>query len=182
LRKAQKGQVIDELQQALAVGPHIIVTGYRGLTVKDLTQLRRTLGKLGAKVKVVKKTLFRRALGDDARAGLAEHMEGPVAVTFVSGDAVSVLKEMSTFAKTHNQLEFRGGWVGSQLFDARQVVELATLPPREELLGRLVGVLSAPLSQLVGTLQAGPRDLVLTIQAIIQQREEAGAAPAAAEA
>jgi len=64
LRKAQKGQVIDELQQALAVGPHIIVTGYRGLTVKDLTQLRRTLGKLGAKVKVVKKTLFRRAWGD----------------------------------------------------------------------------------------------------------------------
>ena len=178
MRKAQKGQVIAELEEVLAAQPHIIVTGYRGLTVKDMTQLRRALGKLGAETKVVKKTLFKRALGDDARAGLADHMEGPVAVTFVPNDAVSVLKEMSAFAKTHNQLEFRGGWVESQLFNATQMVELAALPSRIELIGPLAGGLSAPLSQLVGTLQAVPRDLMLTLRAIVKQLEEA-AAPAA---
>ena len=178
MRKAEKGQVIAELESVLAKQPHIIITGYRGLTVKDMTQLRRSLAKLGANVRVVKKTLFRRALGDDDRAGLTAHMEGPVAVTFVTGDAVGVLKEMSAFAKTHSPLELRGGWVESQLFDAAQVVELSTLPPRDELLGRLVGVLSAPLSQLVGTLQAVPRDLVLTLQAVAKQREEAAVAAA----
>ena len=178
MRKAEKGQVIAELESVLAAQPHIIVTGYRGLTVKELTELRRTLARFGATVRVVKKTLFQRALGSGARAGLAQHMEGPVAVTFVSRDAVGVLKEMDAFARAHSQLEFRGAWVESQLFDGKQVGELATLPPREELLGRLVGVLCAPLSQLVGTLQAVPRDLVLTLQAIARQREEAVAAAA----
>ena len=178
MRKAEKGQVIAELERMLEPGPHIIITGYRGMKVKELTELRRTLSKLNARMRVVKKTLFQRALGSDERSGLAQHMEGPVAIIFVQGDAVGVLKEMSTFARTHQQLEFRGGWVESQLFDGAQVAELATLPPREELLGRLVGVLSAPLSQLVGTLQAVPRDLMMTLQAVARQKEEAAGAAA----
>lgn len=179
MRKAEKGQLVAALQEALQEQPHLIVTGYRGLTMKEMTELRRALAKLGGRLQVVKKTLFRRALGEEARAGLADYLEGPVAVTFVSGDAVSVLKEMSAFARTHDELAFKGGWVESHLFDGQQLAELASLPPREVLLGRLAGVLSAPLSQLVGTLQAVPRDLVLTLQAIVRQREEAGAAASA---
>jgi large subunit ribosomal protein L10 len=170
--------VIAELESMLEPRPHIIVTGYRGMKVKELTELRRTLAKLNAKVRIVKKTLFQRALGSDARSGLAQHMKGPVAITFVQGDAAGVLKEMSTFARTHQQLEFKGGWVESQLFDGAQVAELATLPPREMLLSRLAGVLSAPLSQLVGTLQAVPRDLMMTLQAVAKQKEEAAGAAA----
>lgn len=169
--------MVAELREALEGSRDVILTGYRGLTVKELAELRRALAKLGGRVKVVKKTLFRRALDQDPRAPLADYLEGPVAVTFVSGDAVAVLNEMSAFARAHEELDLKGGWVESQLFSREQLVELAKLPPREELLGRLVAVLSAPLSQLVGVLQAVPRDLVLTLQAVAKQRAEA-AAPA----
>ena len=179
MRRSQKQEVVAELQAAVDEHPHLVVTGYRGLSVKEMTELRRALKNHGAHLKVVKKTLFLRALGQGARAGLADHLDGPVAVTFVSGDAANVLKEISTFARTHEQLGFQGGWVDGNLFDGRQLAELAALPARNELLGRLVGVLSAPLSQLVGTLQAVPRDLVLTLQAIAGQRQEAGAASVA---
>jgi len=179
LRRSKKEQVVAELAELLAEHAHIILTGYRGLTVKELMELRRALAHAGGRTRVVKKTLLRRALSDDARAALAEDLAGPVAATFVSGDAIAVVREMHAYARTHDELEFQRGWIESQLFDSGQLAELATLPPREELLGRLVGVLSAPLSQLVGTLQAGPRDLVLTLQAVAQQREDAGAAAAA---
>lgn len=179
MRKSEKEQVVAELREALAAQSEVIVTGYRGLTVKDLTELRRSLRKLGGQLRVVKKTLFHRALAEDERAGLTQHLEGPIAVTLVSGDALQVLKEMSAFARRHDQLDFKAGWVQSHLFDGGQLAELAAIPPREELLGRLVGVLSAPLSQLVGTLQAVPRDLVLTLKAIAAQREEASAAASA---
>jgi large subunit ribosomal protein L10 len=178
LRKAQKEQLVAQLAELAAASPHIIVTGYRGLTVKEMTELRRALAKLGVRLKVVKKTLFRRALGEGDRAALAAHLEGPVAAAFVTGDAVAVVKELSAFARTHEELEFRGGWFENQLFDGPQLLELAKLPSREELLARLAGVLSAPLGQLVGVLQAVPRDLVLSLQALVKQREEAGA-PAA---
>ncbi len=93
-----------------------------------------------------------------------------MAATFVPGDFTVVLKEMSAFAKTHKQLEFKGGWVEARAFDAAQVAALATIPPREQLLGMLVSVLNAPLSQLVGTLQAVPRDLVLTLMSVAEKK------------
>jgi len=107
-------------------------------------------------------------------------MEGPVAVTLVSGDPMAVLREMRRFASAHEQLAFKGGWVEEQLLDGDQLVELASLPPREQLLAWLLAALSGPLAQLVGTLQAVPRDLALTLAALAKQREgEAGAAAGA---
>jgi large subunit ribosomal protein L10 len=179
VRKSEKQKIVSELEDALREPGHLILTDYRGLTVKDLTALRRALTRGGGRLQVVKNRLFQRALGEDARAELKQFLTGPVAVTFVPGDVALVLKEMATFAQTHEGPVFKGGWVDDQILSAEQLAQLATVPPREELLGRLVGVLSAPLSQLVGVLQAVPRDLVLVLRAIANQRSgEAGAAPA----
>ena len=172
MRKAEKEQVVADLEQALQECPHVIVCGYRGLSVKAMTQLRRAIAGAGGRLRVVKKTLFRRALGEGEQAGLSQYLEGPVAVALVSGDPVGVLKEMSVFARAHEQLEFRGGWIDRRLLEGGQLSELATLPPRGELLGRLVGCLSAPLGQFVAVLQAVPRDLVLTLQAVAKRRGE----------
>ncbi len=171
MRKAEKEQMIAELQQALEECQHLLVCSYRGLNVKGMTQLRRLIRQAGGRLRVVKKTLFRRALGEGERAGVSEYLEGPVAVAFISGDALRVVKEITAFARAHEQVEFKGGWVEERLLDGGQLAELATLPPRTELLSKLLGCLSAPLANLVAMLQAVPRDLVLTLQAVAKKRE-----------
>jgi large subunit ribosomal protein L10 len=178
LRKAEKEQLVAEMQTALDEARHLVISTYRGLTVKDITELRRAIRSAGGRMRVVKKTLFRRALEGREEAGLGEHMEGPVAVTFVSGDLEVLLKEMESFAGRHEELEFRAGWIDSQLFDGGQVAQLASLPSREVLLAQLLSALSGPLTQLVTVLEAVPRDLVLTLQALADQH--ASHAPATA--
>ncbi len=177
MRKDEKAQVIAELQQALDGANNLIISGYRGLTVKDLKELRRSIAGSGARMQVVKKTLLLRALAGREQVALKDHMEGPVAITFISGDPLPVLKNMSAFAKTHQALAFTGGWIDGRTFNGSQLVEISALPPREELLSKLLASLQAPLAQLVGVLQAVPRDLVLTLQALADKRAgEAGAA------
>jgi large subunit ribosomal protein L10 len=176
VRKDEKAEVVSELQGSLEAADHLIVSGYRGLTVKAVTELRRAIMEAGGRMQVVKKTLLRRALAGRDEAGIGEEMEGPVAVTFVSGDATQVLKAMSAFAKGHEQLDFKGGWVEGQLFDGAQLTEIASLPPREELLSRLLTAMQAPMSLLAASLQAIPRDLMLTLMAVAEK--QAGAAEA----
>jgi len=170
VRKSDKEQIIAELQQELGAAGSLIVSGYRGLTVKELTELRRSIGGLGAHLRVVKKTLLLRALSGREEEQIGAHLEGPVAVTFVSGDPMPVIKAMSAFARTHEELDFKGGWIERGAVSGAQLLDIATLPPREELLGRLLGALQAPLASLVMTLQAIPRDLMLTLQAVAEKR------------
>jgi large subunit ribosomal protein L10 len=99
-----------------------------------------------------------------------------VAVTFVSGDPMPVIKAMTAFARTHEELDLKGGWLERGAVNGTQLLEIATLPPREELLGRLLAALQAPLVSLVMTLQAIPRDLVLTLQALAAARSTAESA------
>ncbi|MDH4179216.1 MAG: 50S ribosomal protein L10 [Armatimonadota bacterium] len=178
MRRDEKEQIVGDLQQSLDAADNLIISGYRGLAVKDITGLRRGITDAGGRMRVVKKTLLLRALEGRDEALLAQHMEGPIAVTFVSGDPMPVLKSMSAFARTHEHLEFKGGWIEGQGVDGDQLVEIASLPPREELLARLLASVQWPLTQLAATLQAVPRDLVLTLQALAEQR--AGAAGAQA--
>jgi large subunit ribosomal protein L10 len=109
-------------------------------------------------------------------------MDGPVAVTFVSGDPMPVLKTMSVFAKRHGELGFMGGWIERRSVDGKQLVEISMLPPREEILARLLASMQGPLVYLMATLQAVPRDLVLTLQALVEKRGGATEAEATASA
>ena len=169
MRKSEKAGVVEELRAAMQEHDVVILTDYRGLTVKEISELRRKLAPIGASVKVIKNTLMERAL-EESQAALKPYLTGPVAATFISGDFTVVLKEMSAFARTHDELKFKGGWVEAHVYNGEQVAALATIPPREQLLGMLVSAMNAPLSQLVGTLQAGPRDLMLTLMSLVEQR------------
>jgi len=178
VRKSEKQEVIANLQNALESAAGLILSGYRGLTVKDMMELRRAVTAAGGEMRVVKKTLFFRAVEGRNEAAVKEYMDGPVAVTFVSGDTVAVMKAMDAFAGTHDELEFKGGWIEGDAFDANQMMVIAKLPPREELLARFMASLQSPLVKLIGVLQAVPRDLVLTLQAVAEK--QSGEAPAGA--
>lgn len=176
MRKSQKEQIVTELQQELSSADSLIISGYRGLTVKELTELRRAISGFGGRLRVVKKTLLLRALAGRDEEQIGPHLDGPVAITFVSGDPMPVIKAMSAFARTHEELDFKGGWIERSAVSGPQMLEIAALPPREELLARLLGALQSPLAALVMTLQAVPRDLVLTLRAVAEQKAgEAGA-------
>ena len=176
MRRSEKEQVVASLHEAVEAAESLIMTTYRGLSVKDLTALRRQVREAGGRMQVVKKTLLLRALEGRDEEGVSQHMEGPVALTFVSGDPLPVLKSMKEFSRAHDALEFRGGWFESQVVSGAQLLEIASLPPREELLAKLLFVMKSPLSSLVATLQAVPRDLAMTLQALSEKRAGEAAA------
>lgn len=176
MRRSEKEQVVASLQEAVEAAESLIMTSYRGLSVKDVTALRRQVREAGGRMLVVKKTLLLRALAGRDEEGMSQYMEGPIALTFVSGDPLQVLKSMKEFSRTHDELEFRGGWFESQVVSGPQLLEVASLPPREELLAKLLFAMKSPLSSLVATLQAVPRDLAMTLQALSEKRAGEAAA------
>jgi large subunit ribosomal protein L10 len=178
--RSEKVAVVDEVRQRFDDASAAILTEYRGLKVKDLAGLRRSLRASGGEYKIYKNTLVRLAARDSGLADLDEMLVGPTAIAFVDGDAASVAKVLREFARTNPLLVIKGGVLGDKVMDARQTTALADLPSREVLLARFAGALAAPLQQLAGLLQALPRNLAYGLAALRDQRAEGGEPAAAA--
>lgn len=185
--RPDKVAVVTEVKERLAGSPSVLVTEYRGLSVKALAELRRNLRPVGGKYKIYKNTLVRRAA---AEAGLEieEHLLGPTALTFTeqtpegeTGDIVTVAKVLTDFAKTNPDLVIKGGLLDGAPVGPDDVKKLANIEPREVLLARLAGAMAAPTTQLAGLLQALPRNFAYGLKALIDQGGAPGA-PASAEA
>jgi len=169
-----KVAVVDEVRSRLSQADAVILTEYRGLKVKDLAALRRTLAPLGGEYKVFKNTLVRIAAGEGGVADFAGLMTGPTALTFVSGDAAAVAKALRDFARSNPLLVVRGGLLGTSVLGPEATLALADLPSREQLLARLAGGLAAPMQALAGLLAALPRNFAYGLAALRDQREAAG--------
>src|SRR5688500_11618146 len=166
--RAEKVAVVDEVKERLDNADAAILTEYRGLTVKDLATLRRTLRESGGEYKIYKNTLVRFAAAD-LGLQLEEMLTGPTAIAFVDGDAVNVAKALRDFARTNPNLVVKGGLLGDKLLSATDAGALADLPSRDVLLARIAGGLAAPMVQLAGLLQALPRNLAYGIKALIEK-------------
>jgi large subunit ribosomal protein L10 len=174
--KADKERIVSELAAELGSAETLIVADYRGLTNKQLEGLRDQLLDHGARFRIVKNTLTRRAAEQAGAAELLEMLEGPTAIAFVesAGDPAAVAKALATTAKTTNLLMLRGAVLEGRALSGEEVTELATLPPVDVLRGQVVGVLVAPVTQLVALLSAPLRDLHGLLDARIKQLEEQG--------
>jgi large subunit ribosomal protein L10 len=190
--KEDKKRIVDELAGQLGSADTLIVADYRGLTNKQLEALRDSLLESGARLRIVKNSLTRRAAEQAGADALLVLLEGPTAIAFVEsgGDPAAVAKALATTARETNVLELRGGILEGKTLSGAEVAELATLPPLDVLRGQLVGAVVAPLTQLLALVSAPVRDLVGLIDARIAQLEEQGevveapaaeAAPAEAE-
>ena len=183
--RPEKVAVVDEVRARLQSSSAVILTEYRGLKVKDLSTLRRTLRASGGDYKVYKNTLVRFAVQDLELSGLEELLTGPTAITFVGGgdggqgDAVGVAKALRDFARTNPALVVKGGVLGTSVLTARDAAALADIPPREVLLARLAGGFAAPLQQMAGLLAAIPRNFAYGLKALVDKRGGAGEAEAA---
>jgi large subunit ribosomal protein L10 len=174
--KTDKERIVDELAADLGSAETLIVADYRGLTNKQLEALRDQLLPHGARFRIVKNTLTRRAAEQAGAAALLVMLEGPTAIAFIesSGDPAAVAKALAATAKETNVLTLRGGILEGETLSGEEVDRLATLPPVDVLRGQLVGAIVAPITLLLGLVSAPLRDLHGLIDARIKQLEEQG--------
>jgi large subunit ribosomal protein L10 len=174
--KTDKERIVKELAADLSSAETLIVADYRGLTNKQLESLRDELLKHGARFRIVKNTLTRRAAEQAGAEALLVMLEGPTAIAFVesSGDPAAVAKALAATAKESNVLTLRGGMLEGKTLSGDEVDRLATLPPVDVLRAQLVGAIVAPITQLLALVSAPLHDLRGLIDARIKQLEEQG--------
>jgi large subunit ribosomal protein L10 len=172
--RAEKVAVVGEVRKRLGESDAVIVTDYRGLKVKDLAALRRSLAPLGGEYRVYKNTLVRIAAGQAAPEGFTDLLVGPTALAFVQGDAAAVTKAMRDFARANPLLVIKGGLLGKSVLSAQATIALSELPSREQLLAQIAGSLAAPMQQFAGLLAALPRNFAYGLAALRDKRAAAG--------
>jgi large subunit ribosomal protein L10 len=173
--------VVDEVRRRFQDADGAILTEYRGLKVKDLAGLRRSLRPSGGEYKIYKNTLVRLAARESGLEDLEPLLVGPTAIAFVDGDAAAVAKALRDYARANPLLVLKGGVLGTKILTAEQTAALAELPSREVLLARFAGLLAAPLQQVAGLLQALPRNFAYGLAALRDQKAEGAAQVAAPE-
>jgi large subunit ribosomal protein L10 len=151
LDRAEKREVVSSLHDVFAQTGVVVVAHYAGLTVADMTKLRREMQDAGGKVKVAKNRLVKLALeGTDAH-GIADLLKGPTCVAY-SADPVAAPKVAVKFAKANEKFVILGGAMGPNVLDAKGVGSLASLPSLDELRGKLIGLIQAPASKIARTI------------------------------
>jgi large subunit ribosomal protein L10 len=153
LNLGEKKAVVAEVAAQVATAQTIVVAEYRGVEVTKLTVLRKKARESGVYLRVLKNTLVRRAVADTPFAGLGDKMVGPL-IYSISADPVAAAKVLSDFAKTNDKLVLMAGSYAGKVLDAAGVQALASIPSRDELLARLLGVMQAPVSGFAVVLSA----------------------------
>jgi len=179
MAKADKVSTVAEITEKFRSSNAAVITEYRGLTMAQLTELRRSLGSDTAYT-VAKNTLVKRAAADAGVEGLDEMFAGPTAVAFVSGEPVDAAKALRDFAKAHPLLVIKGGLLDGRPLEAAEVTKLADLDSREVLLGKLAGAMIGTLTKAAVVLNALPTKTAQLLAAL-QEKQAAGAPAEPAE-
>jgi len=159
-----KQQIVSEISEKLKNSVSTVVVDYRGLSVAEVTELRKQLREAGVEFKVYKNSMTRRAAEANGLADLNAALTGPNAIAFSTEDVVAPAKILNDFAKKHEALELKAGVIEGNVATADEIKALADLPSREGLLSMLLSVLQAPI-----------RNLALVTKAVAEQKEEQGA-------
>lgn len=159
-----KRAVVAEVSSQVAKAQSVVLAEYRGIEVGDLTKLRAKARESGVYLRVLKNTLVRRAVEGTAFADLSSHMVGPL-IYGIAEDPIAAAKVLNDFAKSNDKLILKAGSYAGETLDAAGVKALASIPSREELLAKLLGVMMAPLT-----------GMAISLGALAKKREEEGAA------
>jgi large subunit ribosomal protein L10 len=171
MQRPEKEKIVAELTDRLRSSETLIVADYRGLSVKEIDELRTKLIEQGAGFTVVKNSLTRRAAEAAGADALLTLLDGPTAIAFLEegGDPVAVARALADSARTTRVLAVRGGIMQGRTISAGDVEELAKLPPADVLRGQVLGAVTAPLYAIVGLFTAPLQDLYGLLQARIDQ-------------
>jgi large subunit ribosomal protein L10 len=175
MNKEQKSAVVEEIAERLGDAQAVFAVDYRGISVTEAAELRTRLADADATFRVVKNRLAKLAAQKAGATELEELLEGPTALTFVKGDAVTAAKAIFTFARQHDVLEYRGGLMDGEILEPEQFQVIARLPGVDVLRGQLVGVAASPLTGLTRGLASMLSGLAVGLGQIAEQGLVGGA-------
>ncbi|HET6351381.1 MAG TPA: 50S ribosomal protein L10 [Coriobacteriia bacterium] len=169
----RKEELVSEIKDRFNASEAVIMADYRGLTVKEMQQLRTALRGVGGEVKIYKNSLTEIAIRELALPNMDAYLAGPTAFIFIDEDPVAPAKALTTFQKQHAALELKGGLVQNQVVGAEGVKAIAALPSRDELIAKLLGTMQNPLTGTVRVLAGPARAFATVLDAIAKQKEAA---------
>jgi large subunit ribosomal protein L10 len=168
--RAQKEKTLGDLEEKFSKIKAAVFVSFKGLKVKDATKLRNILRKEKIDYEVAKKTLLKLALGKNKLEGIdPKKLEGNIAVAFGYDDEVAPAKILNQFKAQNEALKILGGIVENKYIDSAQVIALANIPGRQELLAKLVGSINSPVSGFVNVLAGNLRGLVQVLKAMSEK-------------
>ncbi|BBX65252.1 50S ribosomal protein L10 [Mycobacterium saskatchewanense] len=181
MARADKATAVADITEQFKSSTATLITEYRGLTVANLAELRRSLGE-STTYSVAKNTLIKRAASEAGIEGIDDLFAGPTAIAFVSGEPVEAAKAIKTFAREHKALVIKGGYMDGRPLTIAEVERIADLESREVLLAKLAGAMKGNLAKAAG-LFAAPASQMARLAAALQEKKasEPGAAAPAAE-
>lgn len=176
VRKTSKADTVESMRLAIASQKGAVVAAHHGLTVAEITSLRKKLREVDAEFRVVKNTLIRLAAKGTDFSKLDDAFTGPTAVGFAKGDPVALARAMKEFAGGNPKVKLKAGFLDGKALSAKEVEALAETPSRQVLLARLAGGLAAPVSRFAQVLSGPARKLVYALNSIHDQKSKQTAA------
>lgn len=164
--REDKQKLVETLHSEFMQARNAFLVGYQGLNVAQVTELRRRVRATASRMRVVKNRLAARATRDTPLAALAPHFRGPLALAYNQGDPAALAKALIEFAKDNPHLQFRAGVAEERPLDAASFQMLATLPSREALVAKLLGLMGSPQRRLVRVLAGPLRNLVAVLKQV----------------
>jgi large subunit ribosomal protein L10 len=172
MNRDDKAAAISELNEGIGNATNAFLISFRGITVPQVTELRRQVRESGSEYLVVKNTLALIAVKDSPLVALKEQFKGETAVAFNKTDAVGLAKALTKFAKDVPSVQFKGAMLNGQIVPATEIQNIANLPSREELIAKLLYLMQSPIRGLVTVLSANIRNLAVVIDQIAKQKGE----------
>src|SRR5947207_824029 len=170
MNREEKAAVISEFSEGIGQATNAFLIEFKGITVPQVTELRKQVRETGSSYIVVKNTLALIALKNSPMTALKESFTGPTAVAYNSSDAVTLAKALTKFAKDVPAVHFKGAMLDGQIVPAEQIQTIASLPSRKELVSKLLFLLQSPIRGLATVLQANIRNLAVVLDQIGKQR------------
>ena len=173
MNREDKAQAISEFAEGIGKATNAFLIDFKGITVPQVTELRKQVRESGSKYVVVKNTLALIAVKDSPLTQLSKQFTGMTAVAYNTTDAVALAKVLTKFAKDVPTVQFKGAILGGQAVPASEIQTIANLPSREELVSKLLFLLQSPIRGLVTVLSANIRNLAVVLDQIAKQKETA---------
>ena len=186
-KRTEKQQDLDNLKADLAKISSVILTTFQGITVENDTKLRRAVQAAGGKYKVVKNTIAERAGAGTPAESVLKNLTGTNSIAYTHSDPVALAKALTKIAKDVPAFQFRAGMVEGRVISLVEIQQLANLPSKEDLIGKIMFLLNAPAQRIAMTLSALPRNLAVTVSEALKANKfgssgpSSGASPEAAQ-
>jgi large subunit ribosomal protein L10 len=173
MHKSEKQEVVEELKKVFRDSGSVILIDFKNIDVPDITELRRKVRESDSQYRVVKNTLALRAAEGTSVEEIKQHFEGPTAIAYSGENVVGLAKVLRDFIKDHPGMNFKVGVLEGQVVSDKQVLSLADMPTREELLSKVLFLMNAPLTQLARALKSPVQKLAYLLKQLEENKSQA---------